>query len=311
MAKKNVDFLVIGAQKSGTTSLFKYLQQHPSLYLPAQKEVDFFSNDERYAKGVHWYIRTYFSGADDLKMWGEASPQYMSYGCAPPRIHAAFPEARLIAILRNPIDRVYSHYRMLVRRGIETRPFSEMVAERGWVTEVPEIATGDRSQYIVSFGMYGKILERYLQHFAREQILILFQEDLSSDPQQVVARLFSFLGVDNGYVPRNLGQRYHESGRERLPGLNEWIRRRTLLKRTAKALFRKQRHREAVNFWVEQLNTRPVRGGGVSPADREVLREIFEKDVALLKRLLSIRPPWPEFEEPEGHVSGGPSSIEA
>jgi len=109
--KRNVDFLVIGAQKSGTTSLFKYLQRHPELYLPPSKEINFFVNASKFPRGLDWYIETYFRGADEDKLWGEVCPSYIGYTSAPANIYANCPDVKLVAILRNPIDRAYSHYR--------------------------------------------------------------------------------------------------------------------------------------------------------------------------------------------------------
>jgi hypothetical protein len=113
-SKRNVDFLVIGAQKSGATSLFEYLQCHPELYLPPSKEVSFFVEASKFPRG---------HGADEDKLWGEVCPSYMGHTSAPANIYANRPDMKLVAILRNPIDRAYSHYRMTSRREVENRSF--------------------------------------------------------------------------------------------------------------------------------------------------------------------------------------------
>lgn len=300
MPKENIDFLVIGAQKSGTTSLFKYMQEHPSLYLPLQKEINFFANEDRFRRGVGWYIENYFAGADERKLWGEVSPHYMQYRCAAARIHAAFPDIKLIAILRNPIDRAYSHYRMSVRRGEETRPFEQVISDReNSPLSVPETEIGDDSPYILGFGFYGRVLENYLRYFDREQVLILFQEDLLGKPEETVRRLFAFLEVDDSYRPPNLGRGYHQGGVTRFSGLEDWIERRRLLKGVAKRLVRSRRDVEAIRFWFKQLNVKAVEARGPSNDERRSLKNVFEKDVALLAKLFAIKTPWPEFEDPE------------
>ena len=299
-AKDSLDFLVIGAEKAGTTALFSYMWQHPELYLPYQKEINFFADEDRFDRGVSWYMETYFSGADESKLWGEASPQYMGYTRAPARIKAAFPEIKLVSVLRNPIDRAYSHYRMAARRGTETRPFTEVVAERlEYLSEPPRSGGEDDSPYLLNFSLYGKTLERYLQYFDREQILVLFQEDLLNDPRAVLAGLFAFLGVDTAYVPPNLGKKYHVGGTQRIPGLRGWIQRQTVLKKVARKALLSERNVEVVKFWIEVLNVKPVEDEGLSSDERRFLREIFREDVALLRRTFSIATPWADFEHPE------------
>lgn len=298
MAKELIDFLVIGAQKSGTTSLFKYIQHHPSLYLPPQKEVEFFVNDAVYSKGVDWYLDVHFSDVDERKLRGEVCPAYMGYSSAPARIHAEFPEMKLIAILRNPIDRAYSHYRMAVRRGTETRPFHEVIeAQKNDGIVAPETkSTGQNdSPFMLSFSLYGKTLDRYLEYFERVQILILFQEDLDSNPRESVARLFSFLGVDDSYEPDNLGRGYHVGGIKRFPRLGKWIMQQEMLKSAGKKVLRSDSNIQAARFWFEQFDIKPVKDQGPSIEDRDSLKRVFETDVELLERRLLLDVPWTEF----------------
>lgn len=295
--KKTIDFLVIGAQKSGTTTLFKYMQQHPQLHLPAQKETHFFVSEDGPSKGLPWYLQTYFAGADERKRWGEVCPSYLGYSVAPERIHAMCPDARLVAILRNPVDRAYSHYRMAVRRETESRTFRQAVENlRDRQGGSPKTKIWDDAPFVLEFSRYGRSLERYLRYFDQEQMLILFQEDLISHPEAVLARLLTFLEVDARHRPSNLGREYHVGGEKRVPWLDDWVRRRTILKRVAKRALGSKANLQAARFWFKQLNIKPVRNEGPSPEDRELLREILGEDVALLKRLFSLQPPWPEFE---------------
>lgn len=298
--KNCVDFLVIGAQKSGTTSLFKYMENHPSLYLPPQKEVNFFVSPKRSSMSIDWYLNTHFSGVAEDRLWGEVSPSYMSYSAAPGNIRAWCPDVKLIAILRNPIDRTYSHYRMTVRRGTESRTFRQAAEELSRNrAEVPETKVPDDSPFLLEFGYYGEALGRYLRHFDREQMLILFQEDLDSRPVEVLARMFSFLGVDDGYRPPNLGKAYHVSGEKRLFGLGGWLRQRKTLKKAAKRVLVSKRSLDAARFWFEQINIKPVKDEGPTPDERALLKRIFEDDVASLERNFHVKTPWPEFSAAE------------
>lgn len=294
--KNSVDFLVIGAQKSGTTSLFKYMEDHPEIYMPPQKEINFFASANRFPLGVGWYVENFFAGADEERLWGEVCPAYLGYGAAPANIRVSCPDAKLVAILRNPIDRTYSHYRMAVRRGAESRTFRQAVEELDCSpARTPQTKERDDAAYLLEFSYYGKALERYLEHFDKSQILVLFQEDLSAHPEAVLEELFSFLRVDAGYRPPNLGREYHVSGEKRFFGLGDWLRRRKILKKTAKRILMSRGNLNAARFWFEQINVKPVRDEGPTPGERWLLRHLFEEDVASLERNLSIKTPWPEF----------------
>jgi Sulfotransferase family len=131
-----LDFLVIGAQRSGTTSLWRHLASHPQVHIPPSKEAPFFSHDRPFARGLAWYLGEFFADADPRRRWGTVSPHYMmgSPDADVPevarRIHATVPQARLIAILRDPIERAQSHHRMVVHRGRETRGFEEAALQQ-------------------------------------------------------------------------------------------------------------------------------------------------------------------------------------
>jgi hypothetical protein len=229
--KDTLDFIVIGAQKSGTTSLFQYLRHHPELALPAGKELPYFSHEAMYRRGWDAYIqavvRDGFHGvADATRMWGTVTPQYMMGGVdglgserpdppydartVPARIHEQLPDVRLIAILRDPVARAVSHHRMLVARGQERRSFDEAMKEimtpqaLKAARSEPEDATGR-----VVAGEYGRLLEGYFELFPREQILVVFTEDLERGTAQLLHRIHEFIGVRADFEPENIGARYH------------------------------------------------------------------------------------------------------
>lgn len=176
-----VDFFVIGAMKAGTTALYYQLRKHPQIYLPAEKEVPFFAIDSLYERGPDWYLREFFSRAEPGQRTGTVSPQYMLYRQVPARMHAAFPEARLIAVLRDPLERIRSHYKMMVRAFGEKRPFGEVL-----------------QGHYVEGGEYGRMLEEYLGYFPRDRLLVLFSRDLERNHAAVLARIYAFLAVSDG-----------------------------------------------------------------------------------------------------------------
>jgi hypothetical protein len=163
---RNPDFLIIGAMKAGTTSLFRWLGRLEDVELPATKEIHFFFDEERWSKGMGWY-QSFFDNAATVT--GEASPGYTDPDravlCAS-RILETLPDVRLIFLARNPIDRLRSHYRHWVQRGRERRPF-------------PEAATVD-SPYVTR-SMYWRSLQPYMERFTDDQLLIVRFEELIED----------------------------------------------------------------------------------------------------------------------------------
>ena len=124
---RSLDFIIIGAMKAGTTSICKYLAQHEKLHLPPEKEAPFFSEDMRFKKGYLDYFNIFFKSASASALIGKVTPIYMMHPEVPSRIKQICPDVKMIAILRDPIERAYSHYHMAVRLKKETRTFEEAI----------------------------------------------------------------------------------------------------------------------------------------------------------------------------------------
>jgi hypothetical protein len=193
-------FLILGAQKAGTTALFAYLREHPAVTGPAWKEVSFF--DRHYARGLRWYRGNF--PVRRAAVVGEASPSYLFHPLAPARVRAAIPDARLIALLRNPVDRAHSHYQHEVALGRETLSFEDALdAEAVRLAGEVERLVSDPGYFshawwnytYASRGLYAEQLERWLAHFAREQLLVLFTDELAADPAETYGRVLDFLRV--------------------------------------------------------------------------------------------------------------------
>jgi hypothetical protein len=233
--KEILDFIIVGAQKSGTTSLFQHLRRHPEISLPVGKEVPYFSHDTVYARGWTAYMRNlarHESFADPMRKWGTVTPQYMVGGVYQPagdvaarnddertvplRINERLPNARLIAILRDPVERALSHHRMLVMRGLERRSFDDAIGEllHPDVLEQSRRYPRERTGYI-AWGEYGRILAGYFDVFPREQILVVFTEELERAPAQLLSRVQEFIGVTADFEPDDLGARYQAGAVER------------------------------------------------------------------------------------------------
>ena len=125
---KTLDFLIVGAQKCATTTLFEQLRTHPDIMMPLEKEVPFFTGEN--VTGEDWttFAKRYFE-APDGRLWGKVTPQYLCDTDVAGRIASMMPDTKLVVILRDPIERSWSHYRMDVRRGTEQRPFADVVRD--------------------------------------------------------------------------------------------------------------------------------------------------------------------------------------
>ena len=195
-------FIVIGAQKAGTTSLFKTLRQHPAVVPAFKKEIKFF--DCNYVLGLDWY-RAHFPYQSEMKagcLSGEASPHYIAHPLTPQRIARTLPEVKLIALLRNPVERAYSHYQLNVRRGREPLSFEEAIEkEPDRLRKVLEVITLDESYPLYNFlhysylnkGLYAEQLQRWFEVFPRHQILVLQSEVFFAQPEQSFAQVLDFL----------------------------------------------------------------------------------------------------------------------
>ena len=197
-------FLIIGAGKSGTTYLYDRLAEHPLIYRSFVKEPHFFRHN--YGKGISWYRAHFFSprwNSTQGAVTGEASGA-MFYPHAPRRVKDVVAEVKLIAILRNPVDRAYSHYLHETRLGFESLSFEEAieVESKRLDGEIERVlhdeeyfSFGWRHFAYVSKGLYWKPLEVWLQYFARDQLLILKSEDFYTDPARVLRQVTEFLGL--------------------------------------------------------------------------------------------------------------------
>jgi hypothetical protein len=218
------NFLIIGAQKAGTTALYAYLRRHPAITGPSWKEVSFF--DRHYARGEAWYRGNFPNALRARGLVGEASPSYLFHPLAPERVAAMVPEAKLVALVRNPVDRAFSHYQHEVALGREPLSFEDALqAEDDRLSGEEERMRADPAYFSRSWwdytyrarGRYAEQLERWLAVFPREQLLIVPNEDLDSEPERTHARVLEFLGAAPHQLesyPRVFERRYEPMNAE-------------------------------------------------------------------------------------------------
>jgi Sulfotransferase domain len=289
------NFFIVGAAKAGTSSLYAYLRQHPQVYMSAVKEPHFFSQIEP-SDGQHYRMRTTTDRESYLKLFrkangalavGEASPSYLWDERAPHRIREQVPEARIIMVLRDPIERAHSHYLMNVRENTQPLPFYEALREdqskpnKSWTT----------ANLYVELGQYASQVERYLGLFGPERLLVLMFEDLKRDPATLVRRTARFLGVDEGPVADmelGIGNPYNAYA---LP-------RGGLARGLYRSLWMRNLARYTVPQWLrwklrDQVLMRPAEKPAMDARALEALRGVYAGDVEKLEGLLGR--PLPEL----------------
>ncbi|AFY68823.1 sulfotransferase [Thalassoporum mexicanum PCC 7367] len=217
-----VNFIIAGTQKGGTTALAKFLAQHPQVCMAPVKEVHFFDYDKNYyaqskiqakdlanqsssQKPNYDYYHSFFPNYHDQLAVGEATPIYMYLPWVPQRIYAYNPNMKVILILRNPIDRAYSQYQMEKSRGWEWLPFPIAIRLEYLRLKLGANPEAERSPIrthsYVDRGFYYRQIQNLLKYFDRQNLLILRNEELQSQHNQTLRRIYEFLEIDSTIVP--------------------------------------------------------------------------------------------------------------
>jgi sulfotransferase family protein len=319
MTAVRLDFLGIGAPKAGTTSLHEYLRTHPELFLPEVKEQPFFTVDTAYEEGWDAFARVAFHGAPDGRRYGKITPHYMGGPVAwtdataaaqteaasavtARRIAGEFPGVKLIAMLRDPVERAISSYWQTIVLGDDTRSLNEALDEelRPETLHAARMRPADGHQHIVA-SEYGRILADYLRLFPRDQLFVGSMAVLEAEPLALLRDVHRFLGVDEAHVPPNLGVRYQVRGTGRripfLAAVPRIVKETPGLRHAWHALpdTAQARARAGLRLVAHRLDQRnPVRDERMSERPTaelmERLRSHFAADAELLEELVGPVP---------------------
>jgi Sulfotransferase domain len=198
------DFVIVGAQRGGTTSLFAYLSAHPQVAPAAMKESHFLT--DRYDRGLEWYLGLLPAALPPTIMTGEATPYALFHPLAAQRLGLVAPQAKVIVLLRNPVERAYSHFAMERARGDEALDFAaaldaepERLAgeEERLIADPTYVSRAHKHFSYVARGEYPRQLERWRKAVSPDRLMILRSEDLYTQPEATFARVASFLGIDS------------------------------------------------------------------------------------------------------------------
>lgn len=285
------NFLIIGAAKAGTTSLYYYLRQHPQIFMSSWKEPKFFSleGEELNFQGptrtinvnsinnLDDYLKLFESVRDEVAI-GEASPVYLYSPKAPLNIKKHIPEAKLIVVLRHPAERAFSSFAHLIRAGYETLSFEQALEEES--KRIKE--KWAPLWYYKGKGFYAQQLERYFELFDREQIKIYLYEELVKDSVALVQDAYKFLGVDDSFVPDLT--RMNVSGVPKSRFLHSLLTRDNQLKTLAKVVIPKSfRYGISTKIKKKNLGSKPV----MSVETRNQLTEFYREDILRLQEIIN------------------------
>jgi hypothetical protein len=291
-----IDFLIIGAQKSATTSIFKYLKEHPQIYLPDKKEIGFFAKDALFNQGLDWYKKELFesnSVNEHNKIVGEASHQYMFSIDAAARIYEKFPKIKIIVLLRNPIDRAFSAYKMLFNNKKINLDFDSEILRCIKENKSKKLFTDFQNVNILEAGKYSIILEEYFNLFPPENIFFEFSENINKNPKLVMKRLFNFLSVDSLFSSKIFEEKFHQGGKIKYNFLDKLINsisnNNSILITALKKTF------PGTGYWLKQWNLTKNEDKVLSEKQKNILKDYYERDVIALEKILQLKVPWDEF----------------
>lgn len=294
------NFIVIGAPKSGTTSLYFYFRQHPDIYLPNVKELHYFSfpelglvskgpGDAAVRDGLCQTWEQYTAHYLNLRSHsaiGDISPSYLYYSSSAKKIVEKLGMVKIIAIIRNPVDKAYSQYMHMVRDGLEELTFQDAIAfeadrrERGW---------GDIWRYTES-SLYAKRLEEFIAVFGRDNVRIVLFDDFIRQTSEVLADLFKFIGVDpKAKISTN--EKFNRTGTQKSPFVSNMMRNPGLLKTLVKRILPYDLRLKLRN-WIINANT-----GSKPELSRELrlsLLNYFRDDIVMVERLVGKATGWLE-----------------
>jgi hypothetical protein len=273
-----LDFVGIGAPRSGTTWVAECLSDHPQINLSKEKEVDFFSSQDhfvelfnlrnRWDKGIEYYKTLFPELKTQHKVSGEFSVSYLSDEKAPGRIHEFFPDTKIIVCLRKPQEMITSYYYWLKNSIASQHKMSEPIENL--------MSTG-----FIKYALFGESLERYYQLFQKHQIHIVWFEDIKENPAQTIKDLYDFLSVDSSFVPKSINTVINKNMNIKFPLLNKAAG----LVYSIPGLNKNSKLFKAFYTVYQHINLKRVNQYKSENSQRFDLNSYFIKDIELLEKL--------------------------
>ena len=290
------NFICIGAAKSGTTTMYDILRQHPEIYIPSFKEPHFFDIPENYKNGVDWYEKNYFKNADK-KVIAEFTPSYFFEKEAPKRIFNDLgPKVKFIVLLRHPVDRAYSHYLHSKRDEHEELDFVESLNNE---TDrlLNHIQKKDYLSYLrnsyISQGLYGDMMERYLKYFKLDNFMFIhFEKDFLLNRDKTIQRVLGFLDIDS-QIELQTNLRSNPSSKEKSKTLKRIMKKKGWWRTIIKWLLPSIQLRQIIRNRIQRLNIKEYKAEKLS---RELKSQLyysyFKQNIDKFERLTNKKMHW-------------------
>jgi hypothetical protein len=289
--------MCIGAVKSGTTTLYDILRQHPEVYIPSFKEPHFFDIPQNYENGIDWYRKNYFKRIKKETCIGDFTPSYLFETKAPERIYNTLgPNVKFIVLLRNPVDRAYSHYLHSIRDEHEHLDFKQAIQlERN---RLAQYAKEDnylaylRHSYFHQ-GLYGNMVERYLQYFPLEQFLFInFEEEFLQQREDTITSILDFLGINNQVVLR-IDLKSNPASKSRSKKLKKIMKKKGWWRVFLKWIIPSLKIRQIIKNKLQRLNITRFTPKSLNQAVKEKMyADYFAEDVSKLEQLIDRKMNW-------------------
>ncbi len=280
------NFFCVGAQKSGTTTLHNILKQHPEIYLPKIKETKFFQNNSLFFKGLDFYEKEFFGKWKGEKAIGEIDPEYMYFEYVPERIYKCIGEdVKFIFILRNPVDRAYSHYWMSYRRGYECESFENAIKLEPERLKIDEFYKSHFSY--IDRGFYAEQIERFLKFFPKENMFfIIFETEFITNRKNTIISLLKFLGVDSG-INIDLNIKSNQASIYRWKSLRDFIYKPNHIKKIGKFFMPNKKFRRRIIRALDKINQKKIKPPELTKTfKKELLDRFFLDEIKKLSKLI-------------------------
>lgn len=286
MNKKLPNFICVGAQKAGTTTLHDILKNHSQIYLPKLKEAHFFDIEERYEKGLEWWVENYFNTYNEEKVMGVMTPEYLYYKEIPEKIFNDLgANTKIVIILRNPVSRAYSHYQMSIRRGFETLDFKIACEEEKNRIDKDSFSRNHFSY--ISRGLYYKQVKRYLDLFGEKNVLILsFENDIIKNINSTIIKLEKFLEIEHEGLNTNIQS--NSASIPRFKFINKLLYQDSILKKILKKFIKTNYLKIKIGLFIDNLNQKNIKSKKLSEEEKDiVLKKYFYEDIIKLEKLIN------------------------
>ena len=295
MAVKLPNFLIVGAAKAGTTSLYYYLKEHPEIYMSPIKEPKFITSnflkfpfkgigDDLVEKNIIKNFESYqklFLGVKNEKAIGEASADNLYYYKKSINyIKKILGEVKIIIILRNPIDRAFSAYSHLMRDNREFLTFEDALNQE----ENRKKENWEFIWYYKDVGFYYNQVKAYLENFS--EVKVYLYDDLKKDPLSLVQDIYRFLEVDDSFIPKSVGEKFNVSGIPKNKFLHEFLTTPNIIKSTMKPLVKLILPKRTRQRFINKVLQRNFKKPQIDPSTKQYLLNLYKEDIVELQNLI-------------------------